>query len=1202
MVTLLGLLFAWPGNPALAQDTPVVPAVAAEPTAAADATTEADGNRDGADKSIREQDIYIPYEKLRQVFEKHGRGVFLPYEKFQELWQAARDADKPAAEPKPPVGALITESDNEATVAKDVVQVKAVLKIEVLAEGWNEIPLRLADAAITRATLSSNPPKAKDEPARIVGEPSQGYMLLIEKKGKQPEQFVLTFEYAKAISRTPGQNSVEFQAPQAPVSKWRVRIPQAGVKVNIQPLIAATEEPAAAPAAGQPDGAAAKPVEETVVLAFVGAAPMVRIDWTPKTEGATGLTALASVQAEQQVDIDEGVTRTRTLLVYTISRAELAQLTVEVPADQKVVNVFDANVRQWSVEVVEDRQQITAQLFEPAKGSQQVTVELEKFAGDKTQDTLQVPVVKALAVGRQQGVVVVRVGQGLRAEATRAGGLLQVDAAELPQSLSGGKWDFSYRYASVPFDLQIGIEKVQPRILADTLLEAQVLPQQLLVDMTTVFTIQRAGVFRLEFDVPSQYDVLQVRSGDVGDAKAVEIDTHHFEGDAAAETRRLVVNLSRKAIGPVALVLELHKDFDKGSDLLTYTGKAVDIPLAIPRVAADTVERATGRLILYAPEALRVNPGKPEGLRNISFAEAMETMQSARTRQPQDAQPVLSFAYTQEPVAMKLAAERLKPYVTIKQLLVGRVENGVIKYRATFFYEVLYSGVHSLRIDIPTDVAAELPEKTSAIQKTEITPAPDDLTPGCRAWSFTGESELLGEGKIELVWEEKIDKLGIGKSIERPVPCLKPIAADRSWGQIVLAKAETIDVQEKMPPGKDTLDGLEPIDPQHHLMAEVSGGARAMEFHGDWSLRITITQYELEQIKYTSIERAVVRMVVTPAGELSVQALYRMRSTGQRLELKLPVVPPPGKLQFDTEPLRINGRPVTLERGQQGEYFVPLVDSNADQAFLLELRYTMPGDAGRLDLPVFPSDPAAQKVYLCVYLPREQALLGAAGPWTEEFQWRLDPNLNWIPAAKRSAEELVAWVCQDVPHDNNPVETFQTDGRLYVYSTLYPAPPPAGSLRMRAADEIWLDALVFAVMVLLGVALLPARTSARALAMGIVIVSLVLCGVFLPTLAYRLLNGVLASAIFVVLVLWVVWYFAKTRPGLKRARAVAVPPSGAAPTTPAASSPFVSTGQTSQPAASTSEQAPAQDAPVQDTPAPADEPKTQREKGGRTDA
>ena len=43
---------------------------------------------------------------------------------------------------------MITEVENEATVAEEVVSVTAKLKIEILAEGWNEVPMRLNDAAI----------------------------------------------------------------------------------------------------------------------------------------------------------------------------------------------------------------------------------------------------------------------------------------------------------------------------------------------------------------------------------------------------------------------------------------------------------------------------------------------------------------------------------------------------------------------------------------------------------------------------------------------------------------------------------------------------------------------------------------------------------------------------------------------------------------------------------------------------------------------------------------------------------------------------------------------------------------------------------------------------------------------------------------------------------------------------------------------
>ena len=174
-----------------------------------------------ATSRLREQDIYIPYEKLRQVFEKQGRGVFLPYEQFQELWRAAREKTQPAAEPKPPAGGLITDITSAATVEKDVVRVKAAVRIEILTEGWHSIPLRLADAGVIAATLSG-------KPARIIGDATHGYQLLVEKKGKEPETVELRLEYAKAIARMPGLNSVSFESPQSPVSRWRIVIPQSG--------------------------------------------------------------------------------------------------------------------------------------------------------------------------------------------------------------------------------------------------------------------------------------------------------------------------------------------------------------------------------------------------------------------------------------------------------------------------------------------------------------------------------------------------------------------------------------------------------------------------------------------------------------------------------------------------------------------------------------------------------------------------------------------------------------------------------------------------------------------------------------------------------------------------------------------------------------------------------------------------------------
>jgi hypothetical protein len=488
---------------------------------------------------------------------------------------------------------------------------------------------------------------------------------------------------------------------------------------------------------------------------------------------------------------------------------------------------------------------------------------------------------------------------------------------------------------------------------------------------------------------------------------------------------------------------------------------------------------------------------------------------------------VQALAYTQGPTGVSLTVERRKPQVTMRQLLVVRVEDGLVKYQATFFYEILYSGVPSLRIDVPVEVAGLLRNNTAAIREKVLDPPPPHLATGYTAWSFAGATELSGDGKIELAWQKPIEKLDVGKPLPLRIPELRPWKADKgdqAWGQIVLAKAETIDLHEA-----DDFQGLRSIDPQHDLMpgADVPGATVALEFHGPWSLSLIATRYDLKELKQTSIERAVLRMVVTRAEKVTVQALYRLRSARQRLVVKLP----PGA-EFDADP-RINAKPVTLEIGEAKQYYVPLVDPNPDQSFLLEIRYTVPGFAGRLEMPDFASEPAVQseaavqKVYLCVYLPRERALVERSGPWTDEFDWQADDNLTWQPSNRRSEEDLLNWVRQEVA----PSE-FPTDGRLYVFSTLH----PSGPLRVSAWDRDWLRGIVVALLLLGGVLLLPAGAGVRIFWLALLVVLLVFLGIFWPVFAWQVLSGVFWAAVVLVLAVWTAWYFAQTVPPAWRAR------------------------------------------------------------------
>lgn len=1094
----------------------------------------------------REQTIYIPYTKLRQVFEKEGRGVFVPYDEFQRLWKAARDAAQKTPEVQPPIAAVIAEIESQATVSRDVMTVKAKLQIEVLAEGWHYLHLRLNDAAIQSASIG-------DKPARLIFEEGKGYWVLIEKNGKEPEKIELVLQYSKAFSKQPGTNRVEFDAPQAPINRWQIRIPEPGVNVNVQPNISTTEAGAETMDVREerPDQpAAADAKKETLVQAFVGAAQTVKIEWTAKAEGASGLAALVTVQARQEIMIDEGIVRTRTNLAYDIQRAEVTQLAVEVPSDHNVVNVFDPNVQKWEKKVEGPLQTLLITLFQPTRGSQNVLIELEKFAGDKempqemTSAEIRAPVVRAVQagtaesmsnIGRQQGVVVVQLGNSLRGEATSRTGLLQIDAAELPAALAKQPWTFAYRYAALPFDLLLGVEKLQSLVEAEELVEVYLEPNRITADLLSVLNIQRAGIFQIEVEVPEGYDIRTVQGREAAGAAAVQVDSYHLEeveyvpNPAQPEVKakrktKLVVNLSRRAIGKVGLWVELVKQQDD-PNLLAPTNAVSTINLPLPRVQPGKISRSAGRLLVYAPESLRINPKEAKGLRPISPSEAFQNVKSTRGGRFAELRELVAFGYMQEGASLTLEGQRRKPYIEVRELLSVHIESGVARYEATFFFDIKYSGVRTLRLDVPQAIAGELRNLTPALREQRIEPQPADVAADDVAWQLTGEGELLGNVTAKFSWEKKLGELPIGTAVAIDLPHFKAVGADRFWGQIAASKAETIEISVK-----DEPKGLRPIDPQRDTMpgSDVPNAARAFEFHEEWSLALQATRYQLEDVKRTSIERALVRMVVTRGDQVAVQALYRLRSARQRVPVVIPGVDPAKTAGvLDAQPLKINNQPAPLEHDGT-QFYIPLTGHSADELLLVELRYTVPGGAANLQLPEFPDDPAVQQVYLATYLPEEWKLLGVGGPWTDESK---EAGQRDMRSGGPDDATLLQRVRQQINNCNTAGNDFPVDGTRHLFSTLRPETGPAGALRLTVAHRNIVNAAVFLMVAIVGLVLTPRPAGTRLWWLAGLVIAVVLIAVFAPDLAAAVLATPLYLAIGLVLVVWTVRCLAWGIPG-----------------------------------------------------------------------
>ena len=1033
---------------------------------------------------FREQSIYIPYDKLWKVFEKEGRGVFVPYEEFNRLWTAARSNLNARVEAPAPMASILKEVAGVLTVGKEVVEATATLRLELLKDGWHEIPLGLSDVGVTRAEVNALP-------ARLVSVPGKGLALLIEKKPADPAEVELKLTFARAYEKNPGSNRLAFQPPPAAVSRWEIVIPEPGVKAVVDPLLAASESPGVS-------------TNETRLVAVVGAAPRMTVTWTPKSEGAVGLEALVNVNTHLDVEIDEGVTRTRATLRYGVSRAKLPRLEFVVPADQKVVGVTDANVKEWKLLSTGGVQVVKVELFEPASGAQSVVVEMEKHGNDAK---VTLTPVRARGVARQQGTVTVRVSPRLRAEVTARPGFTQIDEKEVP---TGGTLPLlaAFRHSAAEASLTLAVEAVKPLIRVESVNQVRINPDQILQDVRFLFRIEKAGVFKLQIRLPPGFELTNVTGIAMGKQAAPRIESHFVENDV------LTVNLAAQALGDAGVRLSLLRRLIEPALLQPNAGE-VSLEIGLPRAHEEGVESQKGVVEWNEHAALQRLKADTTGL---EYKGAQEAAPEAVWTQPLAGRAVPSgyFFHSHQPARVSIALKRRAPYVAVGQLMEVSLESGRAQYRDTFHYQVSYSGVRQLRIDVPQALAASIKLGTGGLRMRTATEA-ESATPAVPAeykrLVLEADNEFLNKVAVVLEWNEKIAELQIGKSVDVVLPRLLPAGVDHAWGQIALKKAEAIEVL----PG-DARAGLRPIDPERDFMEgrKLEGVAQAYEFRGDWNLSLRATRYEGADVKTTSIERGWVRQVLTRGGLTSVQALYRLRSARQRLAITLPE-----GAGFDTQPARINGSPVPLEKGQAGEYFVPLTGRSPDESFVLELRYTVKDQGRTLSAPSFPGEPAVQKVYQSAYLPANQRYLGSGGPWSDENIWVLH-SVRVGRRANRSADSLMNWVTEGVAVDASALRQFATDGNHLLFSALRPETGPAGALRVRALTGWAWDLALVTLVLAVGAPLV--RRGFRTVLTVVTAIGCVwvLALVFWPDLIGSTLSEGTVGAVFVLGVLWFV--------------------------------------------------------------------------------
>ncbi len=875
--------------------------------------------------------VYVPYEKLKDVFEREGNGVFLPYSEFMKLWREAQG--KPATIAEAPVPYMISTARFSGTVEEKLARLSLNLTFDVLKDDWQSIPLMLSGVAVESAEFT----KAPVDGATPLLQLRKGlYHVLVKGQGR----WELKLDFVRQIDSTPGKNVLSFTTPRAAVSTLELVIPEENMGVKVEPMLAATT--VQIPAGD---------TKHTKLQAFLGNAAKVSLTWKPTSESDSKLEPIIIGSQIQHLRVSEALIEYDLVLNYEIHRNGVKAFTVNLPSGFRVTTVTGADLANWDVKRADGRQpQLLVNLFSMAKGSYQLRVKLERFMKGESAE-LKLEPTWTEGVLRRTGLLAVThvKSRSIEVDAPRQdGGLVRVDVNKLPQSLRRNG-AIAYSFSSEKYGYGIKVGTVYPRIELGQDLRVEIEKALTRLTCTQTYSVSRAGIFSVDFFLPKTWQI-----DEIGPASLVD----DYEVQEDGELKHVTVTFARELTGAFQIVVRAHQ----------ARGETDDVQLQIPYSGSEHISKFSGRLDLFIDPALSAEVKKLNGLENASLTrQRITSMASVFSFQYRGLKGIKTitgeFGVTAKPAQISATTHRL---VDIQQ--------GSIQHEVFIDFFVLYAPVDTFYIRLPKTLEKENVEITAANLKEKPvvgSPPGEEVEDGFYYHKIVLQAPKTGNVRVTIRWRRPLQIAQDGKNVDIELLPVVAAAIANQKGYIAVAKAESLAI------GEPKLTELVLGDPGSavdlpHQNHRTKATLALKHSAANYALTLPVRYQKEAEVFTTIVNGLIVQQVLGRDGTLNAKATYLIStSRGDRLPLKLA-----GAAEFYS--FHVNGKEVPVEATDDGSRVVrlPRSSGNVDRLTLEVIYKLEDARPSELVAPMLPSDVPIQRTYWILHIPKDHYLLG----------------------------------------------------------------------------------------------------------------------------------------------------------------------------------------------------------------------------------
>lgn len=969
--------------------------------------------------------IYVPFSRLDGVFEKPDSTVVLPYAEYLKLKKQWEESQKPATSPD----VVLTRADYVAVVEKDFVRLTLKLQVNVLGKAWSGVPVSFGAAAIG---------KVEGTDVMIRGTGQEGsYELLFGQAGEQ----TVTLELGTRVHQSPEGRQFNIAIPAVGIQTLDITVPGVDQDIAVIP-------------GGRPLEGAAAPENATRLYTTMASGIALQVNWRAKASLKPEMDLLASVNNLTQVSIADGLIHTDATLTYDVLRGKLSQFQIAIPLDHRILDISaNSQLRGWKPSEVNGRQVVDIDLLTPSEQPVRLEVHTQRKLPDGVFDVIgqddagELWGIHALDAVRESGQVVVRHSPDLTISQGEQSGLIRMESNAVESQLQGNN-ALAFKFYSPKVRLQLSVKPVEPRVTATHGMELVFMDDELRLNSSLQYLIERAGVFERKLQLPEDFVIDSVNCPAMKD----------YAADNA--TRILTINLAERTLGNLVINIQGHRNFSASTNSTEQQ---------LPLIEPLQVERETGTVLIFAKEAIEVVTNR-EGLVG---AQPLPTPPQARD----EARLASAWNYTRRPLTIPVSTVRKPTRISADIASKIDVQPEVTEVEHTVDFLVEFAGADAfhvrvpeaandkVRIDVASGSAIAIKQKTAA-----------DPVDGWVEWTIIMQREVVGHQRFTISWHVQSGNQS-DTAASADATAATPANADEQYllvrprgliddtgtettplskvyGEVAITKERSLSLTTTALGGE-----IEPIDIRELRLLPQEGTQAYRYFKlpdvGTAVVTISRTRHEIQEVVATVVSRALVEIVTGEDKEANYRCRMQLKSTErQRLLVQLP-------LGLRVLGAFVNEREIKLEKAvlPEGEtsgalwepYWVNVARTgSSDEPFLLTFQFLWNvdpalGDSqfgrGRLKLPLpmiggAGKGSAIQELKTVIWVPAEFTLVGDP----EDFKLhQIRQNLEDVLLGSRADQQvgdLNDWVLSGVSSSSGFLQ-FPTQGRQpYLYTNL----------------------------------------------------------------------------------------------------------------------------------------------------------------------